>query len=68
MLMKVWEVFERSEKETIGLLFKQTIKAHTLTITLDLAILIGVKKKKRTLCSCRPNETLPSDLIRSKNK
>ena len=67
MLMKVWEVFERSEKETIGLLFKQTIKAHTLTITLDLAIR-GVEKKKRTLCSCRPNETLPSVLIRSKNK
>ena len=63
MLMKVWEDFERSEKETIGLLFKQTIKAHTLTITLDLAILGGVKKKKRTLRSCRPMKPYPMVLF-----
>ena len=54
MLMKVWEDFERSQKETIGLLFKQTIKAHTLTITLDLAILGGVKKKKERCAYADP--------------
>ena len=36
--MTVWEpeVFKRSEKETIGLLFKANIEAHAFTITLDL--------------------------------